>query len=669
MQCCECYLSASKGVEMSGNRDSGEAKRCLLCGSGLDTKAKLQVCNACDSKHEIVLELDPLANYEDVLLNRNYLGRVKRIHEIGYFIALNDHVVGLIRKRDAKREYRPNEEVVVRARRLNLNGGKLDLLPWEGKNYTLIPLKKSLRLWKIADIGMGEVGTALRIRGIVAKVQRTSGPTVFTVYDESGAIECAAFARGERAYPSIDVDSVVEVRGEVVFRLDRVQIEVKDMEKLYGAELTRVKAAIERVIEEKSEPGDTPPLVESELIHKLYPKMREVARELRRAVFTGVPIVLRHHGDADGFVAAVAVEQALLPLMREHSPDREAEWHLFRRSPSRAPFYEMEDVVRDLQYAHEDARRFGQRMPLVVILDNGSTYEDMPAIRKFKVYGSKIIVVDHHYPGEVQNGRAKVDELVDIHVNPYLAGGDYSITAGCLGVEIARLINPELSSKLRHLAGIACVGDRVKGSEADAYIALAQEKGYSVEDMERIAECVDFEAFYLRFMDGRTLIEDLLGLGRLDRQRMLLEVIGEESQKAKEVQLRSVLANAKSARLPNGIMLHTLDLEQYSHKFTYPPPGKTTGMLHDVKAQENDGRRTVTLSYGPDFAILRATEDVAADLKLNLNHLVAQLAEELPGAGVTGGGHEVAGSIKFVEGYRKRVLEKLVEKLAKLRAE
>ncbi|NOZ59268.1 MAG: hypothetical protein GXO66_06815, partial [Euryarchaeota archaeon] len=644
-----------------------ERERCLLCGSELEAGARIQVCRECDGKHDVVLELDPLAGYEDVILNRLYLGRVKRVHDIGYFIALNDSVVGLLRRRDAKRELSLNEEVVVRAKRVNLNEGKLDLLPWEGERYTLIPLKKPLRLWKISDIGIEEVGQALRIRGIVAKVQRTSGPTVFTVYDESGAIECVAFAGGERAYPSIDVDSVVEVRGEVVFRLDRVQVEVRDMEKLYGAELTRVREAIERAIEAKAEPAQVEPLVESEVLERLYPKMREVARELRMAVLKGIPIVLRHHGDADGFVAGVAIEQALLPLLREHSPDREAEWHLFRRSPSRAPFYEMEDVVRDLQYAHEDARRFGTAMPLVVILDNGSTYEDMPAIRKFKIYGSKVVVVDHHYPGEVRDGRAEVDELVDIHVNPYLVGGDYSLTAGCLGVEIARLINPELSDRLRHLPGIACVADRVAGAEAEAYIGIAEEKGYSREEMERIAKCIDFEAFYLRFMDGRALIEDLLGLGRLDRQRMLMETVGREAEKAEEVQLRSALANAKSARLPNGIVLHTLDLEQYTHRFTYPPPGKTTGLLHDAKAEENNGRRTVTLGYGPDFAILRATDDVAEEFKLNLNHLVAELAEDLPGAGVTGGGHEVAGSIKFVAGYRRQVLEKLAEKIAKLR--
>ncbi len=646
----------------------GEVEQCLLCGSPIPADLKIKICKNCEERHEVVLELDPLAGYRDIILDRAYLGRVKRIADVGYFVALNPSVTGLIRRRDAQKEYKLNQEVVVRAKSLNLRENKLDFIPLDLEEYTLIPLKKDIPLWKIGDITDDALGEAVKIHGIVARVQRTSGPTVFTVYDETGAIECAAFARGQRAYPNIDVESVVEVRGEVSLRQDRLQIEVRNMEKLYGSKLCTVKSAIDKVIEEKAEPADVPPLVENPIIDSLREKMVLVARELRKAVFKGIPILIRHHADCDGFIGGVALELALRPLLREHSPDREAEWHLFRRSPSKAPFYEMEDVVRDLNFAHEDARRFGQPMPLVLIIDNGSTREDMPAIRKFKVYGSKVLVVDHHYPGEIKEGKAEVDELVDIHINPYLVGGDYTFTAGCLGVEIARLINPDVSEKIKHLPGIACAADRVKGEIAEAYTALAEEKGYSQEDMLKIAECVDFEAFYLRFMDGKTLIEDLLGLGRLDRQRKLLEVIGSEAERLREQQLRAVLANAKSVKLPNGILLNTLDLEQYAHKFTYPPPGKTTGMLHDIKVKENSEKRTVTLAYGPDFAILRATEDVSQDMGLNLNIFVEELSEELPQAGIDGGGHEVAGSIKFVEGYRKLVLEKLAEKVAKLKA-
>jgi RecJ-like exonuclease len=44
--------------------------------------------------------------------------------------------------------------------------------------------------------------------------------------------------------------------------------------------------------------------------------------------------------------------------------------------------------------------------------------------------------------------------------------------------------------------------------------------------------------------------------------------------------------------------------------------------------------------------------------------MVSELTEELPGAGVSGGGHLVVGSIKFVPGAREEVLAALVEKMS-----
>jgi len=43
---------------------------------------------------------------------------------------------------------------------------------------------------------------------------------------------------------------------------------------------------------------------------------------------------------------------------------------------------------------------------------------------------------------------------------------------------------------------------------------------------------------------------------------------------------------------------------------------------------------------------------------------VTELNEELPGSGVSGGGHLVVGSIKFVKGRRESVIDLLVEKMA-----
>jgi RecJ-like exonuclease len=48
---------------------------------------------------------------------------------------------------------------------------------------------------------------------------------------------------------------------------------------------------------------------------------------------------------------------------------------------------------------------------------------------------------------------------------------------------------------------------------------------------------------------------------------------------------------------------------------------------------------------------------------MNIPEIVRNLHEEVVGGGVNGGGHLVVGSIKFVEGMRKTVLSKLVEKI------
>ena len=95
------------------------------------------------------------------------------------------------------------------------------------------------------------------------------------------------------------------------------------------------------------------------------------------------------------------MEKAVIPLLKEFNPDNDAEYHYFKRSPSKAPFYELEDVVKDLSFALEDFERHGQKLPLIVLLDNGSTEEDIVALMQAKIYDIEIVVIDHHFPGEL----------------------------------------------------------------------------------------------------------------------------------------------------------------------------------------------------------------------------------------------------------------------------
>jgi len=300
-------------------------------------------------------------------------------------------------------------------------------------------------------------------------------------------------------------------------------------------------------------------------------------------------------------------------------------------------------------------------------LDNGSTEEDILALIKVKIYDIEVVVVDHHYPGEVKDEKVTVDEYVDVHVNPYLVGGDSQLTAGALAVEIAKMINPEVKEKLMHFAGIAAVGDHASSYEAQKYIELASEKGYDEEDLDKIATCIDFEAFYLRFMNGRGIIDTILGLGNREKHKKLVDALYGESQRRVEMQLKAALPNLKTQKLPNRILFNVLDVEKYAHKFTYPAPGKTCGFIHDtVVGKHGEDKPIITLAYGPDFSVIRATDAVNEIYGFNLNTIILKLADEIPEAGIDGGGHECAGSLKFVEGLSKKVLNAFATKVAEL---
>ena len=53
----------------------------------------------------------------------------------------------------------------------------------------------------------------------------------------------------------------------------------------------------------------------------------------------------------------------------------------------------------------------------------------------------------------------------------------------------------------------------------------------------------------------------------------------------------------------------------------------------------------ITIGYGPDFAILRSD-----GVDLDIPQMIEEIKEEIPEAGVSGGGHLVVGSVKFIPG-------------------
>jgi RecJ-like exonuclease len=605
-----------------------------------------------DDSRPIVYDLAPDCTADDVDVGEYYHAVVNGVVAYGVFVDISDEVSGLVHESNLTGDYDVGDRLLVRLDEIRENGD-VAFAEADPDDYRTVAVDHQPEVTPIDDLGIGETAT---VEATVSQIKQTAGPTVFRCGDATGIVACTAFEdAGVRAYPEVEIDDAVRISGTVEEHEGSPQIEVDSLVRLSGEDAERVRTAVDAGLSERAEPHDVDPLVEWDAFEKLRPELRAVARQLRRTVLEGRPIRVRHHADGDGMCASLPVQVALERFIRTVHDDDDAPRHLIKRLPSKAPYYEMEDVTRDLNFALEGRERHGQKLPLLLMLDNGSTEEDVPAYENLAHYDVPIVVVDHHHPDP-----EAVDDLLDAHVNPYLVDEDYRITTGMMCVELARMIDPEMTDELRHVPAVAGLADRSKAETMSAFVDLADEAGYGREDLLRIGEALDYAAHWLRYSEGKTLVSDVLDVDCDDEHRHaeLVDFLADRAERDIDRQLAALEPHVEHERLSNDAHLYRVDLDDYAHRFTYPAPGKTTGNLHDRKVEET-GEPVITIGYGPDFAVLRSD-----GVRLDIPEMVAELNEEVVGGGVSGGGHLVVGSIKFVTGMRNEVIDALVEKMA-----
>lgn len=390
-------------------------------------------------------------------------------------------------------------------------------------------------------------------------------------------------------------------------------------------------------------------MIKSETLEKLKEDIQKAVKLIKKTIEEKKPILIRHHADADGFCGGVVLERAITPLIYDtHSRERDA-WFAYSRKPNIAPYYSYDDANKDLAYFLSDKGKYEYKKPLVIIIDNGSSDEDILALKKLKIYDIKLLVIDHHPISK------QASELIDAHVNPHKVGSEYDLSAGMLCAEIATLLNPKVECAA-FIAAVSAYADKVKSHEKTEYFKIAHKEGYTEEFIINAAEALDFEAQSVGYIDSRQLMDGFFGKDK-EKQNKIIEMLKEVVDKKRKISLASAKRYSHISRLQK-MNLVIIPMSAISNRGDYPHLGKIVGMMHDFVSEE-EKKPTISVGISDSMITFRGTKDSTLDV----NKILKEAKNSFPHAQVSGGGHKKAGSIKFIAAAHEEIKEYVLQKV------
>ncbi|GAA0267095.1 DHH family phosphoesterase [Halobacterium noricense] len=483
----------------------------------------------------------------------------------------------------------------------------------------------------IADLD-NYVDERVTIEGELANARQTSGPTVFELADETGAVDCAAFVEaGVRAYPDIEAGDVVRIVGEVERRRGELQVETEDLYELEGTDAQSVEARMEDALTERATPETTELLAEDDAVEAVTDDLVNAATVIRRAVVEARPVIVRHTATVEGYVAGTAIERALLPLIRDEHEREDAEYHYVDRRPLDDAFYTIDDATGDVTSMLEAAERHDEKHPLFVLVGAGSTSESTDAIDLLDIYDADTVAIDGGYTDDAAGA--------DVLVSPTEAG-ENPVNTGALGSQLAAFVNDDVREDLSHLPAVAYWADT-----PDAYADLAAQTHYSPDTLADLRDAIALEAFYQSYEDKRELISDLLW-GEADDS--LIEHVSEQFRERLETEVSTAEPHL-DVRGQDGVAFETLDVDAYTHEYDFPP----VDLLLDALYRRRD-RADVLVGVSGDE--IRVRSDDAVDVRA----VGETVADELPEAGVEPRGAR-DGRIEFLSGEKDAVVDAVVD--------
>ncbi|MBR9675586.1 hypothetical protein GOV05_01105 [Candidatus Woesearchaeota archaeon] len=384
--------------------------------------------------------------------------------------------------------------------------------------------------------------------------------------------------------------------------------------------------------------------IKTEILTKLSPKIQKAIKLIESSAKAKQVIFLRYHNDCDGYTAAVALDTLIHKKISENHFKERDTFYFYRRQPCQAPFYSFEDSTRDINYIY-DSMVTRNKEPLMVLVDNGSSEQDLEGLRRLKTYGFRIIVIDHHPPSEL------VDDVVDIHINPWHVKKDPLLSAGTLAAHIAFLgMQQKHEEFYNFLAAISSISDKAEGEEYRAVFEKVKNK-YSYDELKLIGDVVDYESQRSGYIESWVLIKELLTNQGGKRE----EIIKTSSNNRKYKQEQSLKTSLKYAdtKIDNDKVVTWLDIGSTSFRGDYPSMRVIIGSLHREIEAKNKDKEVITFAYSSEMITLRANDKS----KFDSNKIIKNLKESFPYAKIDGGGHPHAASIRFISASRDEIIQ------------
>ncbi len=377
------------------------------------------------------------------------------------------------------------------------------------------------------------------------------------------------------------------------------------------------------------------PFIETNKIKAFSILIKQAADMLKRAIHSESYVLISHHADCDGYSGGLVIERALNSLSKSH---RRLVW----RSSCSRPVYALNEALSQLRLLNN---RNSGREAVLVVVDNGSSEDDLLALKLMRIFGLKVIVVDHH-PASVKDNNLLIAEITDVFINSHYTIGDSNITAGMLCVELAHAINPLLQGFV-HLAALSGIADKSTGVEFNSYLKLAEQNGYDREQLTKLYLAFDY--LISARPEAENVVHELV-FG--NRQLKLVNLLYPKANAMIQLRLKAMKRVAKLSKTQQGIIA-LVELGKLFEGYSYPPPGRSVGLFYKELTTKHNN--VLVLGVGDTQLIMRGK----LKQSVTVNELLSRLKLLLPEVELSGGGHEVAGTICFLPGDKDLVIREI----------